>query len=420
MERYKQKLQASQALQKDNTDLREELEEVRGRFDAADEERKIVAGLQLRIKEYEKILPTLEQDRHELQLMKKELEFENIDLAQRWNAANEQHALDQENIADLSDKLEDTQRRISSSSVLRSNDNAGNLGGLGNLGSELEKRTEDEEQLQVASIALHWTRLLTMSRYKKIFELQAEIQQLKTDAANLGSKNTVLQQLLDQANEKLEEGEKRYLEIFQDKITLESSLESISQGDPIQRYTQHGAKVRNLIYNLDSTDVFRKTRDKVEAEQKRNSELQAELSMVKSQLQEANNSCKMLDTLYGKGLGHANSLSVSLGDERASQENTTSTEGLKASLKEVAGAAAANASGNTKSAGTKTPKKNIDAMAQMILKDREQLAKLAEVQKTKSFSKAFFDIELRELPTPPAPSSTIKRFSRFITKANHP
>ena len=419
MERYKQKLQASQALQKDNTDLREELEEIRGRFDAADEERNIVAGLQLRIKEYEKILPTLEQDRHELQLMKKELEFENIDLAQRWNAANEQHALDQENIADLNDKLEDTQRRISSSSVLRSNDNASNLGSLGNLGSELEKRTEDEEQLQVASIALHWTRLLTMSRYKKIFELQAEIQQLKTDTANLGSKNTVLQQLLDQANEKLEEGEKRYLEIFQDKLTLES-LELISQGDPIQRYTQHDAKVRNLIHNLDSTDVFRKTRDKVEAEQKRNSELQAELSMVKSQLQEANNSCKLLDTLYGKGLGHANSLAVSLGDERALQENTTSTEGLKASLKEVAGAAAANASGNTKPAGTKTSQKNIDAMAQMILKDREQLAKLAEVQKTKSFSKAFFDIELRELPTPPASSSTIKRFSRFITKANHP
>lgn len=461
MERYKQKLQASQGLQKDNTYLREELEEIRGRFVAADEERQTVGGLQLRVNEYEKILPTLEQDRHQLQLMKKQLEFENIELAQRWNAANEQHALDQESIADLNEKLEDLQRRASSLSLSRSNDSMANLRGLRTLSSELEKSTRDEEQLQVASIALHWTRLLTMSRYKELSELQAENQQLKAGTDNQGSKNTMLQQLLDQANEKLEDHDKRYLEMFQEKLSLESSLESITQGDPIQRYTPHGPTVRNLIHKTDSTDVFRKTRDKVAAEQKKNLELQAELSLVKSKLQAANNNCK---SLYGEGSKHANHTAVSLlgmdehsalaimkenesaaltglqqenkqlkqksllrnamGNRKALQENPTSTEQLKATSKEVAKPAAAGAPGNKNPAGTKVFDKQVDSMAQVVLKDREQLAKLREVQKTKSLLNGYSDIELDDLnllPNPRASSSTFKRFTmKFMMTADNP
>lgn len=147
VEKYKQKLQASQDLQKHNTDLREELEEIRGRFNVADEERQKIAGLQLRINEYEKILPSLEQDRHELQLMKKQLEIENVELTHRWNAINEQHGLAQESIADLNEKLEEFQRRSSSSSLLRSNDGVANSGSLDDLSSELEKSTRDEQQL---------------------------------------------------------------------------------------------------------------------------------------------------------------------------------------------------------------------------------------------------------------------------------
>lgn len=279
--------------------MREELEEIRGRLDVANEDNQKVAGLQLRIKEYEKILPTLEQDRHESQLMKKQLEFENVELAQRWNGANEQHALDQERVADLEDKLEDLQKRTNST-FLRSKDNLDNLDNLGNLDLELEKSARDEQQLQVASAPLHCTRLLTLTRYKKLSKLEAENLQLKASADNQGSKTTTLQQLLDQAHQKLEEREKSYLEIYQEKLSLESSLDSISQGDPVQRYTPHSVSDRNLIYRSDSTDVFRKTREKLDVERKRNAEPEAELSTAIFQLQAANNDCKLLNVLCWK------------------------------------------------------------------------------------------------------------------------
>ena len=139
--------------------------------------------------------------------------------------------------------------------------------------------------------------MLTLTRYKKLSKLEAENLQLKASADNQDSKTTTLQQLLDQAHQKLEEREKSYLEIYQEKLSLESSLDSISQGDPVQRYRPHSAGDRNLIYRFDSTDVFRKTREKLDVERKRNAELEAELSTVKFQLQAANNDCKSLNML---------------------------------------------------------------------------------------------------------------------------
>lgn len=137
-ERYKQKLQASQGLENVNTDLRKELDEIRQQLNEADEGRNQVAGLELAVEEYKRILPKIEQDRHELQMMKKQLEFDNETLAQRWNAANEQHAQDQESIANLTDKLEELQRRLSLQPTAKNNHG---------LDLELENSTGEEDRL---------------------------------------------------------------------------------------------------------------------------------------------------------------------------------------------------------------------------------------------------------------------------------
>lgn len=106
-ERYKQKLEASQNLQKENLGLREELNEVREQLGSAQSARDRVAGLEVAIEEYQRTLPKIEQDRHELQIVKQHLEFDNDALAQRCEAANEQIARDKETIANLTDKLRD-------------------------------------------------------------------------------------------------------------------------------------------------------------------------------------------------------------------------------------------------------------------------------------------------------------------------
>lgn len=104
-ERYKQKLEASQNLQKENAGLREELSEMHEQLRSAQSCRDRVAGLEVAIEEYQRTLPKIEQDRHELQIVKQHLEFDNDALAQRCEAANEQIALDKETIANLTDKL---------------------------------------------------------------------------------------------------------------------------------------------------------------------------------------------------------------------------------------------------------------------------------------------------------------------------
>lgn len=104
-DRYKQKVQASQSLDKENAELREELNEVREQLKSAQSARKLVAGLEVENEEYKRTLPKIEQDRHELQIVKQHLELDNSTLARRCELAEEQHARDEERIASLSNEL---------------------------------------------------------------------------------------------------------------------------------------------------------------------------------------------------------------------------------------------------------------------------------------------------------------------------
>lgn len=135
-ERYKQKLQDTQDLQKRHAELREELEEVRQQYIVADQARQEVAGLHLALEEYKRILPKIEQDRHDLQMVKKHLEFDNAALAERCEAAKDQHARDQQNIAELTDKFDERDLSRGSASIDREG-----------LKSEIEGGTSKATQL---------------------------------------------------------------------------------------------------------------------------------------------------------------------------------------------------------------------------------------------------------------------------------
>lgn len=135
-ERYKQKLEASQNLQKENVGLREELNEVHEQLRSAQSARDRVAGLEVAIEEYQRTLPKIEQDRHELQIVKQHLEFDNDALAQRCEAANEQIAREKETIANLTDKLRDVDGHRKSDSI----------NGKG-LAIELSESADEEMQL---------------------------------------------------------------------------------------------------------------------------------------------------------------------------------------------------------------------------------------------------------------------------------
>lgn len=116
-EKYKQKFEANQYLQKENVDLREELNEMHEQLQAAQSTRDRVAGLEFKIEEYQRTLPKIEQEILELQTAKQDLEIENDAFAQMCEAANERIARDKKTIANLTDKLRGSEGHMKSNSV---------------------------------------------------------------------------------------------------------------------------------------------------------------------------------------------------------------------------------------------------------------------------------------------------------------
>lgn len=289
----------------------EELNEVRQQFTIADKARQQVTSLQLALEEYKRILPKIEQDRHELQMMKKQLEFDNAALAQRWEEANEQHARDQESIANLTDKLSDFELGRASISI----------NGEG-LDSELEGVTRRETLLQVALSTLTWTRLTSLARRAKVAELETVNQQLQATITLHASKNTALEQLLEDAKERQDERDRKNLEVYQEKLMLESSLAAVEQGDPIQGYSVPITNKNQHAHGSSSTEVFKKMRDQVGMEQQRSAELEAEISTLKSELQVVENDCMLFESDYWKMFEvHSNSLSASPDDTKRQTVN---------------------------------------------------------------------------------------------------
>lgn len=135
LDKYKQKLQSSQALEKENQLLKDELEEVRQQYQETDQPRQQLVGLERAVEEYKRILSKTEQDCHDLQVMKKQLEFNNATLAQRCEQADAQHLRDEQIISDLQGKSHNLDSPRTSG-----------IGAIGGLETELENSEKQEEQ----------------------------------------------------------------------------------------------------------------------------------------------------------------------------------------------------------------------------------------------------------------------------------
>ncbi|MCJ1250017.1 hypothetical protein MMC30_007243 [Trapelia coarctata] len=199
LDKYKQKLQASQGLEKENQLLRGELEEVRQQYQETEQIRQELAGLERAIEEYKRILSKTEQDCHDLQVMKKQLEFNNATLAQRCEQADGQHLRDEQIIADLQAK----------SQTLDSTRSSG-IGPVGGLDAELENSEKKEEQQNLA--------------------LKGRGVGLSKSFADVNSKAIMLQKLLDDANGKHKEMEKKYFDLLEKYMILQSSLNGVPEG----------------------------------------------------------------------------------------------------------------------------------------------------------------------------------------------
>jgi len=123
--------------------LRGELEDVRQQYQETEQIRQQLAGLERAVEEYKRILSKTEQDCHDLQAMKKQLEFNNATLAQRCEQADAQHLRDEQVIIDLQTKSPGLDSPCSSE-----------IGPIGGLDAELENSEKKEEQQWVMLVRL--------------------------------------------------------------------------------------------------------------------------------------------------------------------------------------------------------------------------------------------------------------------------
>ena len=175
----------------------------------AEQARQQVPGLQRAAEDYRAVLGKVEQQNYELQQMKKQLEFDNKALTERWHNANDQYKRDQESITDLTDKI----RALGGSSVPPTPA----AGGNGELKIELTQHEQAEQRLRTQHS-----------------EQMKELQRLRSAKGELEETLKQERQRLEDVREGHREREKEHIATYEELLRLKSSLAAVQQGQKYQ------------------------------------------------------------------------------------------------------------------------------------------------------------------------------------------
>lgn len=104
-EKYRQKLQTSQDFEKENQALKNKIRDLQQQLKDYDSNQKSSSERDVELEEYRRVLPRIEQDRHDIQSAKKQLEFNNHVLTERLAVAEEQISRNEATICELRDRI---------------------------------------------------------------------------------------------------------------------------------------------------------------------------------------------------------------------------------------------------------------------------------------------------------------------------
>ena len=276
-DKYMQKLQTTQNIEKERDFFRQELEGARSMVAASDKLRKENLALQKSNDEAGRALSQIEQENEELRMTKKQLRLNYDSLAQQMDALNERFAQDQETIADLRDRSGVFQAPTSPSIV-----NSG-------LEGELSESSMLEDQLQAGQILLRWTRILTFGRKMRLADLEKKNQELSSDAADKDAKVLALQRQMGNTQDASTDHYTQLQKTRQENIALQTSLMQVQQGHPIEGSVHPHPKTLQSTHNCASTEVFTRMRDQVKAADARHAKLENEISALRKELGFAHN-----------------------------------------------------------------------------------------------------------------------------------
>ena len=104
-EKYKAKIQSSQEMEKENSSLKKQVNDLRAELRGFDNSESNVAFLQKQIGEYQILLPNIEQHRNELQEQKKSLEFDNHVLSERLSESSLRLKREENAVEELQERI---------------------------------------------------------------------------------------------------------------------------------------------------------------------------------------------------------------------------------------------------------------------------------------------------------------------------
>ncbi len=273
-EKYKQKVQASQKFEKERDSARKELNDARGRLEEASSFRRDNVKLQQENREISQTLSRSERDNTELRETKQAYLSEINRLHHDSKSLREALTQSQDRIADLEERHGGSERHSSVAD---------------GLDAELVEAQNHEQQMQVASTVLLWTRVLMNSRKARIGELEKQVRQLTGDASDKDTKLAMLQGQLDSSQEDSADQYRQALEIRQEMFVLQSSLTEVRRGHPLEGSVSGVSLVDFEAYDVKSTEAFNKMRQQVKALQKQCTHLEEKLSAAQNQIEAAQN-----------------------------------------------------------------------------------------------------------------------------------
>ena len=271
-EKYKQKIQASQKIEKERDFARKELNEARSKLEEAGNFRRENIKLQQENREISQTLSRSERDNTELRETKQAYLGEINRLHHDSKSLRDALAQSQDRITDLEERCGDPERHSSVGDGLE---------------SELAEALNHEQQMQVANTVLMWTRVLMTSRKIRITELEKQARQLTSDASEKDTKLAMLQEQLNNAQEDSTDQYKQALEIRKEMSVLQSSLAEARQGKPIEGSVSAIPLVDGVAYDVQSTEAFRKMGKQVKALQKQCAHLEEKLLAAQKALDAA-------------------------------------------------------------------------------------------------------------------------------------
>lgn len=280
-EKYRQKLQASQDFEKENLSLQNQLKDLQQQLKEADSNFKTSSERDVELEEYRRLIPKIEQDRHEIQNLKKQLEFNNHALTERLESADERRLRDEATISELREQLRELDVPGTPSTSEGNSPGATTPKARATLQRDFDNIGRKETQLSVERL-FDWHHILTNSSKTENDELKKELERLKTENPGATVRISQLKAMLRDTHGEYKQLSERNPTAFSQNLTLAielartQSIERLFEEESPSSFSETDTNNSDEYWKL--FDQFKLARESLTEAEKKLDATQRELS----------------------------------------------------------------------------------------------------------------------------------------------